>query len=99
MILIPKIYSRKHSQKLQMGTQTQPLVENLSTSMLNMLVRDGSEEGQVQSKMGQPAQDDIKSSEEETYAANLWQDLQQIIKQDCLTKRKLRQCAFRVRMA
>ena len=36
--------------------------------------------------MSQPAQDDAKSGEEETYATNLWQDLQQSIEQDCLTE-------------
>jgi hypothetical protein len=84
------LFAQTQPETSEMSTQTEPLVENLSTSMLNMLVRDGSEEGQehkiVQSEMSQPAQDDAKSGEEETYATNLWQDLQQTIEQDCLTE-------------
>ena len=84
------LFAQTQPETSEMSTQTESLVENLSTSMLNMLVRDGSEEGQehkiVQSEMSQPAQDDAKSGEEETYATNLWQDLQQTIEQDCLTE-------------
>jgi hypothetical protein len=83
-------FAQTQPETSEMGTQTEPLIENLSTSMMNMMALDGSEEGQEhiinQSEMSQPAQDDAKSGEEETYATNLWQDLQQTIEQDCLTE-------------
>ena len=39
-------FAQTQPETSEMGTQTEPSVENISTSMLNMLVRDGSEEGQ-----------------------------------------------------
>ena len=50
-----------------MSTQTEPLVETLSTSMLNMLAHKGPEERQehivVQREMGQTVQDAVKTPE------------------------------------
>jgi hypothetical protein len=81
-------FAQTQPETSKMSTQKESLVENISASMQNMLAPDGFEEGQehidVQSEMGQTAQDDINSSEVETNATNMWQDLQQATEQDCL---------------
>ena len=70
-----------------------------------MVLRKGRGTQDGRREMGRTAQDDIKSSEVETYVDNLWQELQQATDQDCLTEGQellrsiSRQFAFQVRMA
>uniref|UniRef100_A0A7S0QTI9 Uncharacterized protein n=1 Tax=Cryptomonas curvata TaxID=233186 RepID=A0A7S0QTI9_9CRYP len=85
-------FAQTQPETSEMSTQTEPSVESLGINVQNMRARVGFEEGQehigVQCEMGQTEQNDVKSSEIESYANNMWQDLQQATDQDCFMKRQ-----------